>query len=149
MKQKLDQTDIEIIRNLWDGRTPYSDIAEEVNLTTNTVRTRVNKMLESETLQIISLVDPNALENVSSAFIGFKVVPQNITRSLEQISTLKGMVGAVSVSGRFDIIAIFMFNDEYPYSRFLEEELQKVEGLISMETFFAVGSKSWQLRYVL
>ena len=101
MKDKLDKTDIEIVRNLWDGRTPYADIAEKVNLTTNTVRTRVNRMLDSQALQIISLVDPNAIENVSSAFIGFKILPQNVTSTLEQISTLKGMVGAVVVSGRF------------------------------------------------
>lgn len=149
MLGKLDKTDIEIVRNLWDGRTPYADIAEKVNLTTNTVRTRVNRMLDRQALQIISLVDPNAIESVSSAFIGFKILPQNVAGTLEQISTLKGMVGAVVVSGRFDIMAVFMFNDEHPYSRFLEEELQKVEGLLSMETFFAVGSKTWQLRYVL
>ena len=149
MSHKLDKTDIDIIRNLWDGRTPYSEVAERVDLTTNTVRNRVNRLVDNGVLQIISLVDPNAVENVSSAFIGFKVLPQNVNRALEQIMKLKGMVGASIITGRFDIMAVFMFNDEYTYNRFLEEELQKVEGLLSMETFFAVGSKTWQLRYVL
>lgn len=149
MSHKLDKIDIKIIRHLWDGRTPYSDIAEKVNLTTNTVRNRVNKLLESGALQIISLVNPNAVDNVSSAFIGFKVLPQNVTKALDQISTLKGVVGAVIVSGRFDIMGVFMFNEEHPYHRFLEEELHKVDGLLSMETFNAVGGKTWQLRYVL
>lgn len=149
MGHKLDKTDIEIIRNLWDGRTPYSEIAEKVGLTTNTVRNRVNKLLDCGAVQIISLVDPNSVENVKSAFIGFKVLPQNVNSALDQLSKLKGMVGASIVSGRFDIMAVFMFNEEYSYNRFLEEELQKVNGLLSMETFFAVGSKTWQLRYVL
>jgi Lrp/AsnC family transcriptional regulator for asnA, asnC and gidA len=149
MGHKLDKADIDIIRNLWDGRTPYSEVAEKVDLTTNTVRNRVNRLLENGALQIISLVDPNAVEGVSSAFIGFKVLPQNVNRALDQIMKLKGMVGASIVTGRFDIMAVFMFNEEYTYNRFLEEELQKVEGLLSMETFFAVGSKTWQLRYVL
>ncbi len=149
MSHKLDKIDIKIIRLLWDGRTPYSDIAEKVDLTTNTVRNRVNKLLESGALQIISLVNPNAVENVSSAIIGFKVLPQNVAKALDQISTLKGVVGAVIVSGRFDIMGVFMFNDEHSYNRFLEEELQKVDGLLSMETFNAIGGKTWQLRYVL
>ena len=149
MGHVLDKIDIQIIRHLWDGRTPYSDIAEKVNLTTNTVRNRVNKLLESGALQIISLVNPNAVENVSSAFIGFKVLPQNVTKALDQISTLKGVVSAVIVSGRFDIMGVFMFNDEHSYHRFLEKELQKVDGLLSMETFNTVGGKTWQLRYVL
>ena len=43
MEYKLDKSDIDIIRNLWGGRTPYSEIAEKVGLTTNTVCNRVNR----------------------------------------------------------------------------------------------------------
>lgn len=149
MQDKLDKTDIEIIRNLWDGRTPYSEIAEKVGLTTNTVRNRVNRMLENGVLQIISLVDPNAVEGHQSAFIGFNILPQNVGTALEHVSTMRGVVGAATVSGRFDIMAVVMFNRDYSYSRFLEEELSKIPGILSSETFFVVGGKTFQLRYVL
>lgn len=149
MGYKLDKADIDIVRYLWDGRTPYSEIAGRVGLTTNTVRNRVNNMLEKGVLQIISLVDPGAVEGHSSAFIGFKIVPQKVIKAGDQIAALKGVVGAVTVTGRFDIMAVVMFNDKHSFTRFLNEELQKVDGLLSMETFFAVGGKTWQLRYVL
>ena len=149
MSQKLDSYDIDIIRNLWDGRTPYQEIAEKVGLTTNTVRSRVNKMLESGALQIISLVNPTALEDHQAAYIGFKVLPYKMTEALNAISKLKGVVGASSVSGRFDIMAVVMFNKEHSYQRFLEEELRLVDGLLSTETFFAIGGDTFQLRYVL
>ena len=106
-------------------------------------------MLESGALQIISLVNPAALENHQSAWIGFKVLPPNVNVALEAICKLKGVVGASSVSGRFDIMAIVMFNKEHSYQRFLEEELKKVQGLLSSETFFVVGGDTFQLRYVL
>jgi Lrp/AsnC family transcriptional regulator, regulator for asnA, asnC and gidA len=149
MQEKLDKADIDIIRHLWDGRTPYSEIAEKVGLTTNTVRNRVNRMLEKGVLQIISLVDPNAVEGHQSAFIGFKILPQNVSTALEHVSTMRGVVGAASVSGRFDIMAVVMFNTEFSYNRFLEEELQNIPGILSSETFFVVGGKTFQLRYVL
>lgn len=149
MQDKLDKTDIDIIRNLWDGRTPYSDIADKVGLTTNTVRNRVNKMLDNGVLQIISLVDPNAIEGHQAAFIGFKILPQNVTTALEHVSSMRGVVGAATVSGRFDIMAVVMFNAEFSYNRFLEEELQNIPGILSSETFFVVGGKTFQLRYVL
>jgi Lrp/AsnC family transcriptional regulator for asnA, asnC and gidA len=149
MGHKLDEHDIQIIQNLWNGRTPYRDIARKVGLTTNTVRTRVNRMLETGALQIISLVNPSALEDHQSAWIGFKVLPQNGNKALKAISGLKGVVGASTVSGRFDIMAIVMFNKEHSYQRFLEEELKKVEGLLSSETFFVIGGDTFQLRYVL
>lgn len=149
MSYKLDKTDIEIVRSLWDGRTPYSTIAEKVGLTTNTVRKRVNKMLEENVLQIISLINPTAIEGHLSAFIGFKLIPQNVHKALDQVSSMKGVVGAAKVSGRFDIMAVVMFNDEHSYNRFIEEELPKVEGLLSSETFFVIGGETFQLRYVL
>ncbi len=146
---KIDKYDLEIVRNLWDGRTPYSDIADKVGLTTNTVRNRVNRMLDDGVLQIISLIDPTALEGHQSAFIAFKVIPQRARQALEKIYTLKGVVGATMVSGQFDIMAVIMFNEEHPYERFLEEELPMVEGVLSTETFFSIGGKDFQLRYVL
>lgn len=149
MPKKLDNTDMDIIRNLWDGRTPYRDIAERVGLTTNTVRNRANRMLENGVLQIIGLVDPGAIEGHHSAFIGFKILPQDLSSALEHISSMKGVVGAATVSGRFDVMAVVMFNQEYNYNRFLEEELQNIPGLLSTETFFVVGGKDFQLRYVL
>ena len=149
MAKKLDKHDLEIVRNLWDGRTPYQEVAEKVGLTTNTVRARVNKMIEGGSLQIISLVNPTAIEGHQSAFIGFKVLPQNATAALKAISALVGVVGAASVSGRFDIMAIVMFNEEHSYQRFIDEEMRKVEGLLSSETFFVIGGDTFQLRYVL
>ncbi len=146
---KLDKVDLEIIRNLWDGRTPYSEIAEKINLTTNTVRNRVNKMLAQGSLQIISLVDPAAIEGHHSAFIGIKVDPRKTKQAMEQIKDLKGIVGLAMISGRFDIMAVLLYNEDYTYEKFLDEELMKVEGIISTETFFTVGSANFQLRYVL
>ena len=146
---KLDEQDLEIVRNLWDGRTPYADIAEKVGLTTNTVRNRVNKMVENGALQIIGLVNPIFVEGTSSAFLGFKVLPSKAETALGQILELKGTVGAATVSGRFDIMGIFMFNGEHSHSRFLKEELSKVDGLQSVETFFVIEGSTFQLRYVL
>ena len=148
-KYKLDKTDLEIVRHLWDGRMPYADIAEKVGLTTNTVRNRVNRMLDKGALQIISLVDPSNIEGHSSAFMGFKILPNKVKTCLTQIYRLKGVVGAARVSGRFDVMALMMFNEEYSYPRFLEEELLKVDGLVSTETFFTIGGENFQLRYVL
>ncbi len=148
-ENKLDKTDLEIVKNLWDGRAPYSEVADKVGLTTNTVRNRVNRLLDNGLLQINSLVEVSSVEGHSSAFIGFNILPSKVKTCLQQISQLKGVVGAARVSGRFDVIAVMLFNQEYTYERFLEEELLEVEGITSTETFFTIGGANFQLRYVL
>lgn len=146
---KLDSTDLEIIRHLWNGRTPYSEIAGKIGLTTNTVRSRVNRMLVSNAVQIICLVNPYMLENHQSAIIGFKVLPEQSKKALQKITSLRGVVTAARVAGRFDIVAILIFNTKYTYEMFIAEEVPKVEEIVTMETFFAFGSDNFQLRYVL
>lgn len=146
---KLDKTDLEIVRNLWDGRTPYKDIADKIGLTTNTVRNRVNRLLEKGVLQIISLVDVSAIEGHNSAIIGFKVRPRAAKDCLKKISALKGVIGASRVSGRFDVMAVMMYNKEFTFENFLENEVASVEDILSMETFFYIDGEKFQLRYVL
>ena len=145
----IDDTDLNIIRQLWNGRTPFSEIAEKIGLTTNTVRNRVNRLIENGILQIIGLVDPDAIPNHASAFIGFKIEPQKLKLALQQIGKLKGVVAATCVSGRFDIIAVVLFNEDYNHRHFIFNEMAKVSGIISTETFFTTEAVNWQLRYVL
>lgn len=149
IKKKITATDLEIVRHLWDGRTPYQEIAEKVGVTTNTVRNRVNRMLDQETLQIIGLVDPNSIPGHSSAFIGFKAEATKIREVSEKISELKGVVISACVSGRFNILATCLFNEEFTYNDFMNEELPKVDGIISSETFFVTEGQKFNLRYVL
>jgi Lrp/AsnC family transcriptional regulator for asnA, asnC and gidA len=146
---KLDSTDLKIIRNLWDGRTPYGKIADKIGLTTNTVRSRVNRMIKSSAVEIKCLVNPYMLEHHQSAIIGFKVLPEQSKKALQSITGLKGVVIAARVAGRFDIVALMLFNDAFTYETFIKKEIPKVEEIQAMETFFAFGSENFQLRYVL
>lgn len=149
MSKKIDETDLDIVRLLWDGRIPYSEIGNKLGLATNTVRNRVNQMTDSGALQIIGLINPDVIEGHSAAYIGIKIEPRKIQSALKEINTLKGVVAAVQVSGRFDIIAMVMFNNNYTFRDFHEEKLSRVEGLLSTETFFIVPGDNFQLRYVL
>ena len=145
----MDETNLAIIRHLWNGRKPYAEIAEELGITTNTVRNRVNRMLEAGALQIIGLVDPGAIKGHYSAFLTFRIEFNKIEAALEQIGAMKEVVAAIAVSGGFDIIAACFFNEEHNHNRFIYEKLQKVDGIKSVETHFTNKHVNWQLRYVL
>jgi Lrp/AsnC family transcriptional regulator for asnA, asnC and gidA len=145
----IDETDLTIIRALWDGRKPFKEIADKMGLAVNTVRNRVQRMQDSGALQIIGLINPEAVEYHSAAYIGFKIRPSKAQEAIRRIGELKGVVTATVVSGRFDVMAVVMFNKEHSYRRFLDEELSSVDGLLGTETFFVVPGETFQLRYVL
>jgi Lrp/AsnC family transcriptional regulator for asnA, asnC and gidA len=149
IEMKLDAVDMAIIRHLWDGRTPYSEIAKKLNLSTNTVRTRVNKLIKNNVFQIIGLVTPEVVPNHRSAIVAFKVEPNSMKQAMKQISILKNIVAVVCVSGHYDIMALAMFNDKCSHKNFVFKELPHIEGLLEVETFFVIDSINWQLRYVI
>lgn len=146
---KTDDIDLAIIRHLWDGRKPFSKIAKEMGITTNTVRTRVNKLINNGVLQIIGLVDPQAIPGHYSAFVGLRVEPRKVRQLVEKIGKLKGVVTVASVTGRFDIMAVVFFNEEHSHRDFMFNELAGLDGVISVETFFTMDAVNWQLRYAL
>jgi Lrp/AsnC family transcriptional regulator for asnA, asnC and gidA len=146
---KTDDTDLAIIRHLCNGRTPFSKIAKELGFTTNTVRTRVNRLIENGVLQVIGLVDPDAVPSHYSAIMGFKINPKTTHKAVKQIGKLMGVVMAACVSGRFDIMSVVFFNAKYTHRDFVFNELAKVDGIVSVETFFKMDAVNWQLRYVL
>jgi Lrp/AsnC family transcriptional regulator for asnA, asnC and gidA len=146
---KINETDFAIIKHLWDGRKPFSRIAEEMGLTTVTVRNRVKRMLGSNAIQISCLVNPFVLEDHSSAVVGFRFSPGLINSGVEQVGKLQGVVFSALVSGRYDAIAFLLFNEKFTYEDFLEQEVPKLEGLMEMETFNVLDGINYQLRYAL
>ena len=53
-----DQSIIDLLRS--DGRMPYRSIARELGLTENTVRARVRRLEESNTMRVVAVTDIEA-----------------------------------------------------------------------------------------
>nr|WP_067289284.1 Lrp/AsnC family transcriptional regulator [Marinobacterium profundum] len=146
---KLDEIDISIIRQLWDGRAAYSDVSNELSISTKTIGKRVKEMTDSHAAEITCLVDPFKLHDHGAAFVGFKTVPENRKEALAKVDKLKGVILAAIVTGRFDIMAIVIFNDSFTYENFIANEVVKVPGIRDVEAFIAFGGRDFQLRYLL
>ena len=58
---KMDPINIDIIKHLKNGRKPYKKIADDLSITENTVRSRVNKLVEEGILAITGMVDAEAV----------------------------------------------------------------------------------------
>lgn len=145
----LDETDLEIIRRLWDGRASYSDVSRDIETSTKTVAKRVRQMTESRAADITCLIDPFRLQGHSAAFVGFRIMPEKRLAALAAIDELRGVLMSAIVTGRFDIMAIIGFSESFTYDAFIEAEVCKIPGIKDMETFIAFGSRNFQLRYLL
>ncbi len=73
---KIDQTNINIIRELKEGKKPFKKIAGKLGITENTVRSRVLKLQEEGVLEFFGLVDPAKLPGHRSALWALSCLKQ-------------------------------------------------------------------------
>lgn len=145
----MDDLNIDIIRHLTDGRKTFKSIAKSLGVAENTVRARVTKLIDQGVLRIAAMVNPSAMPNHYTAYIGLNTAPAQAARVALKLSELKGVIAAVCVTGRFDVMCFILFNEDYTMDEFMFQELPKIEGVTAVEQFQIYKSFNHRCRYVL
>ena len=148
---RLDETNKAIIKELKNGRKAFSSIAEQIGITENTVRSRVNKLLEEGVLQITGLVDPQAVPEMQVVVMGIKLSTLDLESKAKEVLNLKGVISVVVVTGRYDLIVQLVTgsNDDQSLLNFFKNELAKVKGISDVETFVVYQSHNYMIPYNL
>ncbi|MBQ0072068.1 MAG: Lrp/AsnC family transcriptional regulator [Spirochaetales bacterium] len=151
MIKKIDETNKQIIRLLKDGRKPYSMIADELGITENTVRSRVNKLLEEGVLRIAGMVDPQHVPGLQVIIMGVKLSTMELAKKAEEFLTLRGVVSVAVVTGRYDLIVKLVLSEEDDLTllQFFSEELKKVKEVLDVETYVVYQSHELLVPYIL
>lgn len=148
---KLDDTNIAIIKELRNGRKAFSSIADKIGITENTVRSRVNKLIEDGVLQISGLVNPQYIPEMQVVVMGVKLSTLNLEDKAKEVLKLKGVISVMVVTGRYDLIAqiVTSTNDDQSLLNFFKNELSKVKGVADVETFVVYQSHNYMIPYIL
>ncbi|WDP88286.1 MAG: Lrp/AsnC family transcriptional regulator [Desulfobacter sp.] len=145
---KIDQTNIDIIRELKEGKRSFKKIADKLAITENTVRSRVNRLQEEGVLEICGLVDPAKLPGHRTVIIGIKLADTNLVDKGEEISKLKGVISVSVVTGRYDLMVLVLFKKGFGLLEFYTEEISRVAGVSSVETFVVYKSYNLKVPYI-
>ncbi|MCE5262923.1 MAG: Lrp/AsnC family transcriptional regulator [Deltaproteobacteria bacterium] len=146
---KIDETNLAIIKHLRDGRKSFKAIADDLSITENTVRARVNRLTEEGVLEVTGLVDPEAIPGHRLVMVGIKLGTMDLVNKGEEISRLKNVVSVCVVTGRYDLILTVLLNDEHDLLWFFTEEMSRVSDVQSAETFVVYKSYNLRVPYIL
>ena len=146
---KIDKTDIEIIRRLRDGRKPFKQIADELSLVENTVRSRTNKLIDNGCLDISALVNYETIPGHTVAFVGIKLSSMALVKKGQEFSNLRGVISASVVTGQYDLMLIVLLNEEFDLLQFFTTEVSRIKGVQSAETFVVYKGYNLNVPYVL
>ena len=142
--QELDTLDKAIVAILGeDGRTPIKKMADTLGVTTPTLRSRLNALIESKIIKIAALIDPSKIEGVTTAIIGISIEKGNLEDSFEKIAGIDQVNWTVAVTGRYDIIAQVTFAGGISgLYKILRDKLNKIKGIKSTETFVLMEARN-------
>jgi Lrp/AsnC family transcriptional regulator for asnA, asnC and gidA len=145
----IDQINLSIIKHLREGRKSYKKIAEELSLSENTVRTRVNKLIDEGVLEIAGLVDAEAVSDHRTVIVGVKLSTMELVKKGEEFSRLKGVISVSVVTGRFDLILVVLLKPGFGLLEFYTQEVSRLKDVQSVETFVVYKSYNFKVPYVL
>ena len=151
MKTKMDETNKAIIRQLCDGRKPFSAIAEELDITENTVRSRVNKLIEEGVLQISGLVNPEMIPGLQVVMMGVKLKTLDLERKAKEFSELRGVISVAVITGRYDLFVQLVLSEDEGLSLldFFKYELDKVSEISDVETYVVYQGHNFRIPFIL
>jgi Lrp/AsnC family transcriptional regulator, regulator for asnA, asnC and gidA len=144
----LDEKDRAIVSILqYDGRTPFTKIAEELNITEGSVRHRVKRLIESQKLKIVGIAQPEEMGWNEAGIIGINVQADRITEVADEIAQLPEVSYLIQAAGEFDLFAEVYCRDREHFVSFLNNRLQKIPGVDRTQSFLILKMHKLSYRW--
>jgi Lrp/AsnC family transcriptional regulator for asnA, asnC and gidA len=135
INSELDELDFNILSCLQqDGRMSFTVMAQKLNVSVGTIRTRVNKLIEDGTVSIIGRVAADKVGFRSYAHIAVYVRPATLKDNVaKRISKFKEVSFLAMTSGDYDLEVDVMCRDNDHLVQFINE-ISKIEGVNQTKT---------------
>jgi len=134
--ETMDQIDQQIIEALQkDGRAPFAQIAEQLNVSPGMIRLRYNRLVEQGYLKVVAITNPLRMGFKTMALIGIRADGSKLLEVAEKISRLDEVIYIIVSSGRFDLFAEVVCRDHEHLLRFITEKLSTIAGVRESESF--------------
>ena len=136
---KIDEIDLKIIKILnEDGRTPFSQIAQRLGVSTGMIRQRYQRLVQDGVLQVVAVTNPLLMGFTTMAQIGVKVDVGRLQEIADQIASFEEVIYLVLLTGSYDLHIEIVCRDMTHLLDFLTNKLYSVEGIKDSETFICM-----------
>jgi len=117
-----------------DGRTSYATIAKKVGLSDAAVRVRVQRLLDSDVMQIVAVTDPLQLGFTRQAMVGVRT--EGDTRLVaDRLTEMTQVSYVVTTAGSFDLIIEVVCHGDEELLDLVSRRIRTLPGVVSTETF--------------
>ena len=132
----MDELDRRIIELLQvNGRASNARIARDVGVSEGTVRRRLRRLVQDETIRVVAVPDPEKMGFNTVALIGIQADPDKIDDVAEGLSELAETQYVSLTTGSFDIFIWVALPSSEELGNFLRRKVGITPGIRRTETF--------------
>jgi Lrp/AsnC family transcriptional regulator for asnA, asnC and gidA len=142
----MDDLDRLILQTLQEnGRTPFTQIARQANVSETTIRARYKGLVDRGIVRTVGIVDPHALGFQAPAILAISVEPGAVDQVAQAIAELPEVSYAVLTLGSSDLI-VEVFCRNLPHlTQLLTQQIYAIPGVRSAEALMI--AQSYKLSY--
>jgi len=139
---ELDDTDRRILEILQtDARTPFSEIARQIDMSSATVHDRVNRMKDEGVITgYHASVDPKQLGYGISAMVGLRVKQGREQDTLDKLADIDGVQEVHLTTGEWDVMARVYAEDADALRELMFERVTQMDGFDRSQTMVILGT---------
>ncbi|MDO2934171.1 Lrp/AsnC family transcriptional regulator [Paeniglutamicibacter sulfureus] len=133
----LDAMDQTIISELADnGRASFREIAARLNVSETTIRLRYAKLVDSEAVRVMCIVNPLRLGYHFSCWVGIRLGQGARAADVaEGLTALPSVSYVIITAGRFDVLAEVVTSTGENLLAILDEQIRVMVGVRELETW--------------
>lgn len=139
---ELDETDREILRILMeDARTPFSEVARRIDMSSATVHDRVGRMEDAGVIEgYHARVDPRAVGLNISAIVGLRVEQGREEETLTRLTEIDGVQEVHLTTGQWDVMMRVIAEDADKLRELMFDTIAQMEGFARSQTMVILGT---------
>jgi len=138
----LDALDEKLIGVLKDNARQSSEkLAKKLNVSPTTVRRRLKKLIRTQAVHMVALVEPSKAGISLLTIIAFDIAHDSLDTAIQLLDDQPEVKWISTTTGRFDIMVEAAFHSTQELSDFLQKKLANLKGLKDTETFVCLEVK--------
>lgn len=142
----MDELDRLILRTLQeDGRTPFTQIAKEADVSETTVRNRYQAMVQAGIIRTVGIVDPSTLGFEAPALVAIAVEPAMVEQVARALTLLPEVSYLVMTLGSHDLMCEVFCQNLAHLTDLITQRILVIPGVRTTETH--VIARSYKLAY--
>ncbi len=147
----MDKTDLKILSELSnDSSISIPKLSKKINVNTSVVYSRIKRLVKSKLIKKFTIdVNDKELGYAVKSLTGINMDSKQRDVVIEELFKIPGVREISEVTGRFDILVIMFAKNLPEMHRLISEEIGKIQGIVSSESFIEMKRRKKQMPYMI